>query len=145
MRRVAALAALCIVVGLLLYLRPARVFPRGSAIVHDDFRYTVTDVSVRSDARRAVYGITILVENRAVRVPYVWRDDIAYTVDGNGRAFRPVSHQAVQLAPGTAAQVVVRFVVPVDARRIALRFWDGILMGDVLDGVQYARAAVPLY
>lgn len=145
MRAAAILTALCVAAVFLLYVRPVRIVPRGSAIVHDDFQYTVRDLKVRSVAHQVVYDVTILIENHAKRVPYAWRDDIAYAVDDRGRPFRPVSHNALKVAPGSTVRMVVRFIVPADARRLVLRFWDGILMGDVFDGAQYARATVALY
>jgi hypothetical protein len=34
--------------------------------------------------------------------------------------------------------------VPANSSRPMLRFWDGVFMGDALNGVAYAHAAVPL-
>lgn len=145
MWRALAIAAVGAIVLVAYYGDPVHVIPRGSPIVHDDFVFTVGSVTVLRRAHDATYDVIITVDNRAKRVPYMWRDNIAYVVDDSGRTYQALSHAASEILPGVRAQVRVTFVLPASARRPALRFWDGVLMGDVIDGAQYTKAAVPLY
>jgi hypothetical protein len=117
----------------------------GTTIVHDDFTYTVERVAEHAENSSRMYEVTLRVENRAKRVPYLWHDAIAYVVDEHGRKYHPISHAALELAAGSTARVHPRFRLPRQVRKPTLRFWDSVFMGDVFDGVQYARTAVALY
>jgi len=119
--------------------------PRRTVIVHDDFTYTVEGFRVKHDARALRLEVALRVANRAKRVPYVWRDTIAYVADARGRRYAPLSHDVIRIQAGDTAVVMLDFALPRDAHRVVLRFWDGIFMGDVFDGLRYARSAVALY
>ena len=124
---------------------PVYEVARGTAIRHDDFSYTVTGVTRRPRyPRHQRYTVTIVVENRAMRVGYVWRDNIAYVRDGRGPRYAPVSRGTFTLAPGVRRTVALEFDLPDTVRHPQLRFWDGIYMGDVFNAVRYAKAGVPL-
>ncbi|MBV9148505.1 MAG: hypothetical protein JO024_01465 [Candidatus Eremiobacteraeota bacterium] len=117
----------------------------GTTIVHDDFTYTVERVAAHAEKSSEMYEVTLRVENRAKRVPYLWQDAIAYVVDEHGHKYHPISRGTLKLAAGSKAWVHPRFRLPQQVRKPTLRFWDSVFMGDVFDGVQYARTAVALY
>ena len=122
-----------------------RMVRPGATIVHDDFAYTVERVGTQHTGAGTNYQLTLRIENRAKRVSYQWRDRIAYVVDEYGRKYGPLSDETLALKPGSTALVHPRFRLPARVHRATLRFWDSVFMGDVFDGVQYARTAVALY
>jgi len=122
-----------------------RTVAPGTTIVHDDFAYTVQSVIQRQSGAATTYEVKLRVENRAKRVSYIWRDATAYIVDENGRRYDPTSQGSVRLSAGMSAVVHPEFRIPRSARKASLRFWDTVFMGDVFDGLRYARTAVALY
>jgi len=122
-----------------------RTVARGTAIVHDDFTYTVEDVHRRNVGPATIYDVALRVENRAKRVSYLWRDATAYIVDERGRRYNAVSRGSIELSAGMSASVHPRFRIPRGVHKAALRFWDTVFLGDVFDGLRYARTAVALY
>ncbi|MBV8363872.1 MAG: hypothetical protein JO193_04845 [Candidatus Eremiobacteraeota bacterium] len=122
-----------------------RTVPTGTTVVHDDFTYTVQNVTKTRDGSASIYDVALLVQNHAKRVPYVWRDRTAYMVDERGRTYAPVSRYSANLYPGQSVEVHLRFAMPADTKKPSLRFWDTIFIGDLFDGLRYARTAVVLY
>ena len=122
-----------------------RTVAPGTTIVHDDFTYTVEAVNKIERKSATIYNIAVRVENRAKRVSYSWRDATAYIVDEHGRKYAPISDGALELSAGRSATVHPRFLIPRSVRKASLRYWDTVFMGDVFDGLRYARTAVALY
>ena len=117
----------------------------GTPIRHDDFTFTVRSIrSEQQSKAECAYDVEVAIENQARAVNYTWNDRIAYVRDGRGPRFAAQSPRETTIAPGQTARVHLRFVVPSALRSPQLRFWDGVFMGDALDGVRYARAAVAL-
>lgn len=123
------------------FSRPGPVVAMRTPLRHDDFLFSVNDARAASATRVVV---DILVVNQARRVGYAWNDSIAYLQDERGNRYNAVSRHAFELSPGTSRTAQVTFDVPADARGLAVRFWDGIDMGDALDGARYARSLVAL-
>jgi hypothetical protein len=129
-----------------------KIVPVGQAVRQDDFLYTVTHVVEKKTASSTVYVVTIRVDNQALRVDYHWSDDIAYVADGAGRKFQARANSAAAgetkeewtVPPGGSADYTLDFELPKDARAPVLRYWNGILMGDIFDGAEYAHVAIPL-
>ena len=145
----AAFAALSVLILAAAYVLsvfgPVYEVARGQSIRHDDFFYTVTAVARRPrDSRHDRYVVTVVVENRSMRVGYSWRDRIAYVRDGRGPRYAPVSQGTFTLAPGVRRTVALEFDLPNTMRHPLLRFWDGVYLGDVFNAVRYAKAGVPL-
>jgi len=120
----------------------------GTRVRHDDYAFILDRVALKTqtDGSRAV-AVTLRVENDAKRVAYVWQASTAYAVDSAGRHYaadRQASSAARSIPAGERATVGLVYRVPADASDLHLAFWDGILMGDVLDGVRYARLRLPL-
>jgi len=122
------------------FARPGPVVALRTPLRHDDFLFSVNG----ANSRGRHVTIDILVVNQARRVDYAWRDSIAYLQDDRGNRYAPVSRHSFELAPGASRTAHVAFDVPVDARGLGVRFWDGIFMGDALDGALYARSLVAL-
>ncbi len=90
------------------------------------------------------YHVAILVQNQALRVDYRWRDDIAGVTDRAGVRYRPTSCGQFVLGPGQSRIADVTFDLPRAARDAKIQFWDGIFMGDALNGGAYAKARIVL-
>lgn len=149
MKRFLALAcvgiALCIAY-FLNFFGPAYTVPLGAPVRHDDFTFTVTAVSRTSlPGGQLTYTVHVAVANQAKRVPYHWNDRIAYVREGRGPRYYAVTRQDVTIAAGDIANLTLKFVVPESVTHPALRYWDGVFMGDAFNGAAYAKAAVRLY
>ena len=120
---------------------PVREVAIGTPIRHDDFFFTMTNVARSGGAH---YDVTVLVQNRARRVDYEWRDTIAYVQVGGGKRYAPVSDARFIIGPGVSREAHVAFELPAGAKDVDLRFWDGIFMGDAFDAAAYSRTAVRL-
>lgn len=124
----------------------------GTRIHHDDFEYTVMEVTRtdRIDDRRAAgvfYVVTFRVENRAKRVSHRWGADIAYIVDEHGRQFENAMPPGIVHATPAGAVETERLVfdLPADAREPYLKVRGSFLMGDLFDANQYQRQRVRLF
>jgi hypothetical protein len=156
MRRIRLPAALAVTVVALLVLyalwtrlRPPYVVAIGTPIRHDDFLFTVTHIEREpSSGAGTLYDIAIRVQNQARVVDYRWRDDIAYVRAfddrGFGHDFFPLSRRAFVVRAGETADAHLQFRIPRDVSSPGLYFWDGIYMGDALNGAAYAKAVTPL-
>ena len=114
----------------------------NTPIRHDDFLFSVQNVSSRRSGRLMQYTAAILVQNQARRLGYPWRDSIAYLADASGTRYRPSSKGSFWLAPGESRVAHVAFNVPADSTGVVLRFWDGVFIGDAFDANAYGRTAV---
>ena len=150
---VVAAALICIALIASIFVAHAgspKMVPIGQAVRQDDFLYTVTHVVAKRTISSTVYVVTIRVDNQALRVDYHWSDDIAYVVDGTGRKFKAraeaVGAEASDsiVPPGGSADFTLDFELPKAARAPVLRYWNGVLMGDIFDGAEYAHVAVSL-
>lgn len=150
-----AIAAALVLVALIAFrfgahARTPKIIPVGQAVRQDDFLYTVTHVAAKRTPSSAVYEVTIQVDNQALRVDYHWSNDTAYVQDDSGRKFHARADSTGAEAgdstvpPGGSAEFTLDFELPKDARAPVLRYWNGILMGDIFDGAEYAHVAVPL-
>jgi hypothetical protein len=149
-------AAIALIVIAMLALRfgahagTTKIVPVGQAVRQDDFLYTVTHVVAKRTPSSTVYAVTIRVDNQALRVDYHWSDEIAFVEDAAGRKFQARADSADEVSadpivpPGGSADFTLDFELPKDARAPMLRYWNGILMGDIFDGAAYAHAAIPL-
>src|SRR5579872_94404 len=155
MYKTLAVAATFILIALIAFrfgahARAPKIVPVGQAVRQDDFLYTVTRVAAKKTPSSTVYAITIRVDNQALRVDYHWSNDIAYVQDDAGRKFQALAPSNVVVAdestvpPGGSADFTLDFQLPADARAPVLRYWNGILMGDIFDGAEYAHVAIPL-
>ena len=141
---------------------PTRAVGIGEPIRQDDFLYTVVGVAktptLGASPRRLVahgefYVATIQVDNQAKRVDYRWDPSIVYVVDAGGKRYGPTldaqrildgENPDLVIAAGSSARYQVAFDLPRTIQHPALAFSNGVLMGDVFDFAQYARARVPL-
>lgn len=152
--RFAAVAAALVGVSVLAFAawsvaRPPFVVAVGTAIRHDDFTYTVTDIRSHHQPDGSThYAVAIAIRNEAKRVNYQWRDGIAYVRAfdraGFGHNIGSATSGAFVLAPGEARTARLVFRVPRDLSSAAIHFWDGLFLGDVFSGGAYAKAIVPL-
>jgi hypothetical protein len=130
--------------------QPVDVVPIGKPVRQDDFTYTVTRVLKVQNADTVSYVVTIRVDNDAKRVDYRWSDDTAFVTDAAGVRYRAIASKtaaAVQRAPippGASAEYDLAFSLPADAKNPMLHYWNGILMGDVFDGLAYSRTEIAL-
>ncbi|PZR59633.1 MAG: hypothetical protein DLM50_00540 [Candidatus Meridianibacter frigidus] len=121
------------------------VVPRGTAIRHDDFIFTVVRAKRSPSFQGDRYSVVVRIDNHALRVPYQWSDSIVFVSDAAGNRYAAQSKGECELPPGASRNVRVDFDLPRGAARPVLHFWDGVLMGDLFDGVAYARVGVRLY
>ena len=146
---VIAVAVLAIGIG---YLRslPVDVVPVGKPVRQDDFTYTVTHVGKERKSDGVTCFVTIRVNNEAKRVDYWWSDDTTFVTDSAARRYRaaaptiPAAVNRAPIPPGASAAYDLTFSLPADAKNPILRYWNGILMGDVFDGLAYSHTAVAL-
>lgn len=129
--------------------RPPYPVAVGTPIRHDDFLFTVTAIQRQTlSGGGASYHITVNVENQAKAVSYQWRDSIAYVrafdPNGYGHDIFTQTNGSFTLPPGESRTAHLLFYVPPTMSSANLRFWDGIFMGDFLNGATYAKAIVPL-
>jgi len=121
----------------------------GTPIRHDDFLFTVASIHrSRSHDGTAHYRVAVLVQNQAKVVDYQWRDSIAsvraFDKGGFGHDFYPLTRGSFILHAGEEKTANLTFDVPAGYSSANLRFWDGIFMGDALNGSAYGKAIVPL-
>ena len=125
--------------------RPVQLAAIDQPIRHDDFLFSVRHVTRKAaTGGKVLYTVDVVVENQAVRVPYRWDDSIVYVTDAREHRYAPLTAAAFTIDPGQSGYSAVQFELPQGAAAPTLRFWDGILMGDVLDGAAYVRTGVPL-
>jgi hypothetical protein len=122
--------------------------PMTTRVHHDDFAFVVRSVEYGSqlEGSRDVY-IHLSVENDARVVGYRWEPATAYLIDGAGRRYLPGARNSTPsatIAAGNRADETLVFQVPPDAHDLRLAFWDGVMMGDVFDGLRYARLRLRL-
>ena len=154
MRTFLSIALILAVVGAFALYAVARMTPPtivsiGQPVRQDDFLYTVVRVEQHKTSDGALYTVEIRVDNQAVRVDYHWSDDTAYVVDAAGHRYQHIAvpsalDESTTVTPGGIGVYALRFKLPGGARSPMLRYWNGIMMGDVFDGASYARAAIPL-
>jgi hypothetical protein len=130
-------------------IRPPYPVAIGTPIRHDDFLFTVLDVRRQAlSGGGASYRVAVNVENQAKVVNYQWRDTIAsvraFDATGFGHDFFPETNGVFIIAPGESRVAHLTFYVPAGMSSANLQFWDGIFMGDALNGAAYAKAVVPL-
>lgn len=151
--RLVAALAVTVVALLLLYafwtrFRPPHVVAVGTPIRHDDFLFTVTRVERRPLSGGTLFHVVVRVDNHARMVNYRWRDDIAYVrafdERGFGHDFHPDSSGSFVLAAGESRDAALSFRLPANVSSPGLYFWDGIYMGDALNGAAYTKAVTPL-
>jgi len=117
----------------------------GTPIRHDDFLFTVRAIRLQPPTKlKDRYVIDLDVENQAREVHYRWDDRTAYVRDERGHSYYAENPRELSITPGHTVRIRLKFALPHDLRTPHLRFWDGIFMGDVLNGVRYARAATAL-
>ena len=78
---------------------------------------------------------------------YAWDPSIAYLVDERGRRYAADQRRSsppTNIGAGDRSIVALEYHVPSDASGLRLAFWDTILMGDVFDGLKYARVRLLL-
>jgi hypothetical protein len=122
--------------------------PQETRVRHDDFAFVIEGVKFgsRLAAGRDVF-VRLRVENDAKVVDYRWEPSTAYVVDSSGRRYAPdvrTTTPARVIGPGRRALVTLVFRVAPDACGLQLAYWDGIMMGDVFDGLKYARLRLRL-
>ena len=145
----AALLAAVLVAGIGGYAlaHSALEVPLATPVHHDDFTFVARSVDQvrRSDGNRDV-RVHLTVENDAKVVGYEWEPATAYVLDGAGRRYAPDGRSTppVNIAAGARSDATLVFVVPPDARDLRLAFWDTVMMGDVFDGLRYARLRLKL-
>jgi uncharacterized protein DUF4352 len=146
-----ALIGLALIAIVSTYVRslPMDIVPIGQPVRQDDFTYTVTRILKERNADTVSYVVAIRVNNDAKRVDYRWSDDAVFVADAAGRRYRAASSTTLAadrapIPPGASAAYDLTFRLPADAKNPMLRYWNGILMGDVFDGLAYARTAVAL-
>jgi len=130
-------------------IRTPYVVAVGTPIQHDDFFFTVTAIDRRRQADgSAHYRVSVRVQNQAKVVDYQWRDNIAYVRAfdraGYGHDFFPVTHGSFTLRAGEGRTADLAFDIPPGYSSANIRFWDGVFMGDALNGAAYGKAIVPL-
>ena len=124
---------------------PVRRVAIGQAIRHDDFVFTVRRVSRAAQPDgRVRYVVDVEVQNQAMQVSYRWSDSTAYVEDAARHRYAPASDGAFDLPAGQTQVAAVQFMLPANVKDPALRFWDGIFMGDAFDANAYGRTAVTL-
>src|ERR1022692_3223921 len=144
MLRIAVTVVAVLAIGIA-YLRsvPVDVISIGTPVRQDDFTYTVTRVVKEQKSENVSYVVTIRVDNEAKRVDYHWSDDIAFVTDASGRRYQAIAPSPSAAAdrtpipPGESATYDLTFDLPADAKHPMLRYWNGILMGDVFDVAAY--------
>ena len=145
---IAAIALLVLYAGWTKF-RPPYVVQVGTPIRHDDFFFTVKQIqhSLQPDGS-SLYNVVVNVRNGARAVNYHWRDDIAYVrafdARGFGHNFYSSAPQSFTLAAGESRDTHMAFALPATVSSPGLYFWDGVFMGDALDGISYAKAVTPL-
>ena len=122
--------------------------PMATRVHHDDFNFFVRSVEFgkQLDGSQDIY-VHLTVENDAKVVGYTWMPSTAYLVDAAGRRYyadSPHSSSAKTIPPGQSADVTLVFQTPSAARDLRVAFWDTIMMGDVFDGLRYARLRLRL-
>jgi hypothetical protein len=122
--------------------------PASATVHHDDFTFRVIGASRGATHDRLTpLTVRIGIDNDAKLVGYDWESRTAYLVDAAGVRYNAdarLSSPAQKIAAGGRAEVRDVFSVPAGTRGLSVAFWDGVLMGDVFDGVRYARLRVRL-
>ena len=124
--------------------------PGSTVVHHDDFTFVLDGPIVRGGPEplgTRVVEIPLRIENHAKIVSYHWTPTTAYLVDADGH--RSESDQlkstaATTIPAGQNARVKVFFNVPYYSPDLRLAFWDGVMMGDVFDGLRYTRLRLRL-
>lgn len=145
----AALVLLVMTLAVWAKVRTPYVVTLGTPIQHDDFFFTVTRIEPqRLSGGSVLYRVTVNVRNAAKVVNYRWRDSIAHVrafdAGGFGHDFFSETAGSFTLTPGDSRDAVLLFRIPGTVSSPGVYFWDGVGMGDALDGVAYAKAVVPL-
>jgi len=124
--------------------------PASSVVRHDDFDFTIDGPIVVHGPEpldTKIVEIPLRIRNDAKVVSYQWMPTTAYLVDAGGGRYDADASQstpATSITHGQSARVKVVFSVPYYAPDLRLAFWDGVLMGDVFDGLRYARLRLRL-
>ena len=125
--------------------------PATTVVRHDDFAFVLDGVIVRHgpeplDTR--VVEIPLRIENHAKIVSYHWTPTTAYLVDADGHRYESdqvKSTAATTISAGQSTHVKVVYNVAYYSPDLRLAFWDGVMMGDVFDGLRYARLRLRLF
>ncbi|HEY3251841.1 MAG TPA: hypothetical protein VGK25_12085 [Ignavibacteria bacterium] len=137
-------------------------------IRHDDFMYTVTDITKGSlikegsnifKARGNFYIIKLKVTNEAKRVEHKWNNNTIYIVDANGKEYENDSEvQKVYyrtnfleykdeyvIPHGISGETIFIFDLPVDIKEPYLKFRGEFLMGDLFDRGQFTKTKIKIF
>jgi hypothetical protein len=121
----------------------------GSTIVHhDDFVFVLDGVILRHGLNTKIVEIPLRIENHAKVVSYHWTSTTAYLVDADGHRYESdqlKSTATTTIPAGQSTHVKVVYNVAYYSPDLRLAFWDGIMMGDVFDGLRYARLRLRLF
>lgn len=124
--------------------------PASTIVRHDDFSFALDGpivVARPGPQETKTIQVMLRIENDAKRVSYEWQPTTAYLVDEDGGRYETdisSSTAATSIPAGQSARVKVSFAVPYASRDLRLAFWDTVMMGDVFDGVRYARLRLRL-
>jgi hypothetical protein len=167
MLAVVFLGVILLAAGVLVLAQPASTrhaarLDYGQAVQIDDFAFAATNSEQAQQIgdQRAwgmFYIITLKVMNRALRVPFQFRPEMA-RLDVNGVEYKPVeaarqawfeSHSeqdacAAQIGAGSECSTVVVYDVPpgTQAPLLAITFGDGVLR--VADAILYGNRVIQL-
>jgi hypothetical protein len=125
--------------------------PVTTVVRHDDFAFVLDGVIVRHGPEpldTKIVEIPLRIENRAKIVSYHWVPTTAYLVDAGGHRYESdqlKSTHATTIPAGQSARVKVVYSIPYYSPGLRLAFWDGVMMGDVFDGLRYARLRLKLF
>lgn len=130
----------------------------GESVQIDDFAFAVRDAERTQDDGRASYVVSLQVINRAKRVPFQFRPDMAVLLDEAGNEYLPDdtarrawynAHDAAdacahEIAAGTECETVVVYDVPAttSAPVLKIRFGGGIL--EIADALLYGNRVIQL-
>jgi hypothetical protein len=125
--------------------------PDSPVVHHDDFAFILDGPIVTHGPEpfdTKIVEIPLRIENHAKIVSYHWVPTTAYLVDADGRRYESdqlKSTPATTIPAGQSARVKVVYSIPYYSPGLRLAFWDGVMMGDVFDGLRYARLRLRLF
>lgn len=130
----------------------------GESVQIDDFAFAVRDAERSQHDDHASYVVSLQVMNRAKRVPFQFRPDMAVLLDDAGHEYVPDETErrawfsahdtadacAHEIAAGTECETVVVFDVPATMKApvLKIRFGAGIL--EIADALLYGNRVIQL-
>ena len=137
-------------------------------IRHDDFLYSITDVTKGSliregsdifKAKGNFYIVRLKVTNEAKRVEHEWNNTAIYIVDANGKEYEnDVEAQKVYyksnmmgykdeyvIPAGSSGETTFIFDLPVDIKEPYVKFRGEFLMGDLFDRGKFTKTKIKLF